>query len=84
MHARPEALESALEKNNCRPRGVQSQQFECTFDLGDGRHSPIVAPEAGANVPHHKKAEVEMQAVKRVENCQLLQSKQEQMERAAR
>jgi hypothetical protein len=74
LHERPEALESALEKNNCQQRGVQSQEFQCTFNVGDGPQSLIVAPEAGVNVPHHKKAEVQMQVVKCVANCELLQA----------
>jgi hypothetical protein len=74
LYGRPEALEAALEKNNCQQRGVQSQQFACTFNLGDGPQSLIVVPEAGARVPNHKKAEVEMVAVKCVANCDLLQS----------
>jgi hypothetical protein len=77
LHASPDALESALEKNNCQQRGVQSQQFECTFNLGDGPQSLIVVPEPGAKVPKHKKAEVEMQAAKCVANCGLLQSQRD-------
>ena len=77
LHASPDALEAALEKNNCQQRGVQSQQFECTFNLADGPQSLIVVPEPGARVPNHKKAEVEMQAAKCVANCSLLASKQE-------
>jgi len=77
LYARPDALESALERNNCQQRGVQSQQFECTFNLGDGPQSLVVLPEPGANVPRHKKAEVEMLAAKCVANCEMLQSKQQ-------
>lgn len=76
LYSRPDALEAALEKNNCQQRGVQTQQFECTFNLADGPQSLVVAPEAGVSVPHHKKAEIEMQAVKCVDNCEMLQSKQ--------
>ncbi|MGC0775488.1 MAG: hypothetical protein WB543_21320 [Candidatus Acidiferrum sp.] len=76
LYARPDALESALEKNNCQQRGVQTQQFECTFNVGDGPQSLVVVPEPGANVPHRKKAEVEMLAAKCVANCALLQSQQ--------
>ena len=76
LHASPDALEAALEKNNCQQRGVQSQQFECTFNLADGPQSLIVVPEPGARVPNHKKAEVEMQAAKCVANCSLLASRQ--------
>jgi hypothetical protein len=43
--------------------------------LADGPQSLIVAPESTDRVPH-KKAEIEMQFVKCVENCALLQSKQ--------
>ena len=74
LHAKPEMFESALEKNPCQQRGVQSLQFQCTFNLADGPQSLIVAPEATGNVPH-KKAEIQMQFVKCIENCELLQSK---------
>jgi len=76
LHMDPNALEAALEKNNCQQRAVQTQQFECTFSLGDGPQSLIVVPEPGAKVPNHKKAEIEMQAAKCVANCSLLQSQQ--------
>jgi hypothetical protein len=74
LHAKPEMFESALEKNPCQQRGVQSLQFQCTFNLADGPQSLIVAPEAGENIPH-KKAEIEMQFVKCVANCGLLETK---------
>jgi len=74
LHARPEMFEPALEKNPCQQRGVQSLEFQCTFNLADGPQSLIVAPEATGNVPH-KKAEIQMQFVKCVENCELLQSR---------
>lgn len=74
LHAKPEMFEPALEKNPCQQRGVQSLEFQCTFNLADGPQSLIVAPEDTGRVPH-KKAEIEMQFVKCVENCELLQSK---------
>ncbi len=74
LHSKPEMFEPALEKNPCQQRGVQSLEFQCTFNLADGPQSLIVAPEATGNVPH-KKAEIAMQFVKCVENCELLQSK---------
>jgi hypothetical protein len=74
LHARPETLEAALEKNACQQRGVQSLEFQCTFNLGDGPQSLIVAPESTERVPH-KKAEIEMQFVKCVANCEMLESK---------
>lgn len=75
LHARPETFESALEKNACQQRGVQSLQFECTFNLEDGPQSLIVVPEASARVPNRKKAEIEMLAARCVANCALLESK---------
>jgi hypothetical protein len=69
LHGKAETLESALEKNSCQQRGVQSLQFECTFKAGDGPQSLVVVPESGENVPAHKKAEIEMLAAKCVANC---------------
>jgi len=77
LHAQPDVLESALQKNSCQQRGVQSLQFQCTFNLEDGPQSLIVVPEAGAGIPHRKKAEIEMQAARCVANCQVLLSKQQ-------
>ena len=73
LHARPETLETALEKNSCQQRGVQKLEFQCTFNVADGPQSLIVVPEASSKVPH-KKAEVGMAAVKCVANCQLIVS----------
>jgi hypothetical protein len=75
LHAKPDTLESALEKNSCQQRGVQSLEFQCTFNLADGPHSLIVVPEQAASVPSHKKAEIEMLAVKCIANCSLLEDK---------
>jgi hypothetical protein len=68
LHAQPGALESALEKSPCQQRGVQSLQFQCTFNAADGPQSLIAVPESTSNVPH-KKAEIQMQAVKCIANC---------------
>jgi len=76
LHTQPDALETALQKNACQQRGVQSLQFQCTFNLEDGPQSLVVAPEAGTSIPH-KKAEIEMQFVKCVANCSLLLTKQQ-------
>jgi hypothetical protein len=74
LHAKPEMFESALEKNPCQQRGVQSLEFQCAFNLADGPQSLIVVPEDNGKVPH-KKAEIEMQFVKCVANCALLETK---------
>ena len=75
LHGKPNTLESALENNSCQQRGVQSLQFQCTFNVADGPQSLIVVPEPSVNVPNHKKAEIEMHAVKCIANCSLLESK---------
>jgi hypothetical protein len=69
LHGKPDMLESALEKNSCQQRGVQSLTFQCTFNAADGPQSLVVVPESATDVPAHKKAEIEMQVVKCVANC---------------
>jgi len=73
LHARPEMLEPALEKVACQQRGIQTMEFQCTFDVTDGPQSLIVVPEQTERVPG-KKAEIAMFAAKCVANCNLLQS----------
>ena len=74
LHAKPEMFETALQKNLCQQRGVQSLEFQCSFNQADGPQSLIVVPEDTSRVPH-KKAEIEMQFVKCIANCQMLESK---------
>jgi hypothetical protein len=38
LHGNPKMLEPALEKASCQQRGVQSQTFQCTFDMAGGRN----------------------------------------------
>jgi hypothetical protein len=71
LHSSPDALEIALQKSACQQRGVQKLEFQCTFNVSDGPQSLIVVPEPTEKVPH-KKAEVEMSAVKCIANCQLI------------
>jgi len=68
LYGQPGQLQPALENNSCQQRAVQSQQFECTFNVSDGPQSLIAVPESTNSVPH-KKAEIEMQADKCVANC---------------
>jgi hypothetical protein len=72
LYANPQTLVLALQNHSCQQRGVQKLEFQCSFNLADGPQSLIVAPEETAKVPH-KKAEVEMQAVKCVANCQMIE-----------
>ena len=71
LPASPDALETALQQNSCRQRGVQSLTFECTFNPADGPQSLVVVPEAGQSIPHNKKAEIDVFAMKCVANCQI-------------
>lgn len=68
LHGQPGMLEPALEKSPCQQRGVQALEFQCTLNAADGPQSLIAVPEITSKVPH-KKAEIEMQAVKCVANC---------------
>jgi hypothetical protein len=67
----PSTLRSALENTSCKQRGVQSLNFSCKVNLGDGRQSLVVVPEPRGSVPH-KKAEIEMQSLQCNEHCNLL------------
>jgi len=74
IYDKPETLSSALSATTCKQRGVQSLSFECTVNLADGRQSLVVVPDVRGNVPH-KKAEIELQAVKCTANCELMTTK---------
>lgn len=69
FYGKPEMFESALAGSSCQQRGVQSSTFQCAFNLADGPQSLVLLPEAGVSVPNHKKAEVEMQTYKCIDNC---------------
>ena len=69
VYDHPETLGAALDQTSCKQRGVQSLTFDCTVNRADGPQSLIVVP---ASTPNHKKAEVELQAVKCVANCELM------------
>jgi hypothetical protein len=75
LYGKPEMFESAVEHSSCQQRGVQSSTFQCAFNVADGPQSLVLLPEGGANVPTHKKAEVEVQAVKCIDNCAALPAK---------
>lgn len=69
LYGKPDTFELAVATSSCQQRGVQDSTFQCTFNLADGAQSLVLLPEAGANIPNHKKAEIEVQAVKCVDNC---------------
>jgi hypothetical protein len=66
LYENPASLSSALSSSTCKQRGIQSLTFDCTVNIADGPQSLVILPDAEVK---HKKAEVEMQAVKCVANC---------------
>jgi hypothetical protein len=70
MYENGESLNSALSKTACKQRGIEKLSFECTFNLADGPQAIVVAPDE--KNPPHKKAEIELQTVKCVANCDLM------------
>src|SRR3984893_14123119 len=75
VYGKPEMFESAVAHSSCQQRGVQSSTFQCAFNVADGPQSLVLLPEAGVAVPTHKKAEIEVQAVKCIDNCTALPAK---------
>jgi hypothetical protein len=69
LYGKPDMFESAVGNSSCQQRGVQSSTFQCTLNVADGPQSLVLVPEAGTSIPNHKKAEVEVQTVKCVDNC---------------
>ena len=72
LYGKPEMFESAVEKSSCQQRGVQSSTFQCRFNVADGPQSLVLLPEPGSDIPRKKKTEIEVQAVRCVENCSKL------------
>jgi len=70
VYDQPGSLNSVLSQTACKQRGVQSLEFDCTFNMADGPQSLLVLPDQP--MKNHKKAELEVQTYKCVENCYLL------------
>ncbi len=68
IYDKPDQLGAALAQTSCKQRGVQTMEFDCLFNLADGPQSLLIVP----NVKSHKKAEIDVQTYKCVENCDLL------------
>lgn len=75
LYGRPDMFESAVGQSACQQRGVQSSTFQCTLNVADGSQSLVLLPEAGADIPKKKKAEVEVQTTQCVDNCNFLPNK---------
>jgi len=70
VYDKPEEMNSALSQTSCKQRGVQSMEFDCLFNLADGPQSLLIVP----NEKSHKKAEIDVQTYKCIENCELLKA----------
>ena len=75
LYGKPDMFESAVGKSGCQQRGVQSSTFQCTLNVADGSQSLVLLPETGADIRKHKKAEVEVQTVRCIDNCSALPPK---------
>ncbi len=70
VYDRPDTLNAVLSQTACKQRGVQALEFDCTFNIADGPQSLLVLPDLP--LKNHKKAELEVQTYKCVNNCYLL------------
>ncbi|HZP62915.1 MAG TPA: hypothetical protein VFB28_05810 [Terriglobales bacterium] len=63
-------LTDALDKTGCKERGVQSMSFHCSFNVANGTQTLLIVPDM--DFSGHKKADVEVETVKCVDHCELL------------
>ena len=63
-------LTDALGQTGCKERGVQSMSFNCTFNVANGSQTLLILPDISFS--GHKKANVEVNTVKCVDHCELL------------
>src|SRR5579862_7288185 len=63
-------LTDALDQTGCKERGVQSMNFNCTFNVDNGTQTLLILPDI--DFSGHKKATVEANTVQCVEHCELL------------
>ena len=63
-------LTDALDQTGCKERGVQSMNFNCTFNVANGTQTLLILPDI--DFSGHKKATVEVNTVKCVDHCELL------------
>jgi hypothetical protein len=64
------SLTDALDQTGCKERGVQKMSFNCSFNVANGTQTLLVLPDI--TFSGHKKANVEVNTVKCVRNCDLL------------
>ena len=64
------SLTDALDQTGCKERGVQKMNFNCSFNVANGTQTLFILPEM--TFSGKKKADVEVNTVKCVRNCDLL------------
>jgi hypothetical protein len=64
------SLTDALDQTGCKERGVQSMSFNCAFNVANGPQTLFILPDI--DFSGHKKANVEVNTVKCVDHCDLL------------
>src|SRR5260221_47919 len=64
------SLTDAVDQAGCKERGVQSMSFNCSFNVANGPQTLFILPDISFS--GHKKAGVEVNTVKCVEHCDLL------------
>ena len=69
LRANPAEADALLAGAECKQRAAQSVDFNCKLKLQDGTQQVVLMPEPGINVPK-KKAEIKVDAVRCVANCQ--------------
>jgi len=70
VHDKTVSLTDALDQTGCKERGVQSMSFNCSFNVANGSQTLFILPDI--TFSGHKKANVEVNTVKCVEHCDLL------------
>ncbi|HEY1799889.1 MAG TPA: hypothetical protein VGG46_03050 [Terriglobales bacterium] len=64
------SLTAALDQTGCKERGVQSMSFNCSFNIANGTQTLLILPDI--DFSGHKKANFEVNTVKCVDHCDLL------------
>jgi hypothetical protein len=65
------SLSDALSQTGCKERGVQKMTFNCSFNVANGTQTLLILPDI--TFFGNKKANVEVNTVKCVDHCDLLQ-----------
>jgi hypothetical protein len=64
------SLTDALDQTGCKERGVQKMTFNCSFNVANGTQTLLILPDI--TFSGNKKANVEVNTVKCVDHCDLL------------